>query len=145
MFEWLHPGPESYERDNDSSCVLLVRTAATSAILTGDIEARAEGDLLEHARPGPVDVVVAPHHGSRTSSTPMFVDVTRPQWIVYAVGYRNRWHFPAPRVVARWSGAGAQALRTDTGGAITIDLGPGPIVGPPGRWRVDHPRIWRDP
>lgn len=114
-------------------------------MLTGDIEARAEADLVGAQLARPVDVVVVPHHGSRTSSTAEFVAATRPDWVVYPVGYHNRWGFPVRRVVERWQQAGAVDLRTSTGGAITFRLGPGEPLASPSQWRLEHPRIWRDP
>jgi competence protein ComEC len=113
----LHPaGPQS-RRENDSSCVLRIRGRGGSVLLTGDIEADAEAALaasgLTHA-----DLVVAPHHGSRTSSTPDLVDALRPQVVVFSAGYRNRWGFPKDDVVRRWRATGALALSTAASGAV---------------------------
>ncbi len=144
-FRWLHPGDVQYERDNDSSCVLLVSAGGHTALLTGDIEAAAERDLVRAGALSPVDIVVVPHHGSRTSSTQDFVAVLRPRWAVYAVGYRNRWNFPVPRVVERWEHAGARSIRTSGGGAITFELEPGRILSPPAEYRRERSRPWRDP
>jgi competence protein ComEC len=144
-FEWLHPGAGPYERDNDGSCVLRVSAGRRSALITGDVEARAEAEMLEHAGLAAADVVVVPHHGSRTSSSPAFVERARPRWAVYAVGYRNRWGFPKAQVVERWREAGARDLRTSTSGAVTFVLRPGTAAAAPGQWRIDAPRIWRDP
>jgi competence protein ComEC len=144
-FEWVHPGAKRYERDNDSSCVLLVRAGGHSLLLTGDIEAEAEADLVSAWGARPVDVVVVPHHGSRTSSTAAFIDATQPGWVIYPVGFQNRWGFPVRRVVERWEQAGAAGLRTSTGGAITFDLDPRGPVSRPRQWRVEHVRPWRDP
>ncbi len=68
-FSFLHPGAETFERDNDASCVLLVETDGARALLTGDIEAPAETQLLAGGTLSPVDLLTSPHHGSRTSST----------------------------------------------------------------------------
>jgi competence protein ComEC len=144
-FDWLHPGPQRHERDNDSSCVLRIRAAGHTLLLTGDIEAEAEAELVAAQVAGPVDVVVVPHHGSRTSSTAGFVAATQPGWVVYPVGFHNRWGFPVRRVVERWQQAGAVDLRTSTGGAITFVMGPGEPLSHPEQWRVEHPRPWRDP
>jgi competence protein ComEC len=143
-FEWLHPGPGPYRRDNDSSCVLLVRAQRQTVLIAGDVEAVAETEMLAASAVPAVDVVVVPHHGSRTSSTPGFVAATRPAWVVYAVGHRNRWNFPVPQVVERWHGIGARGLRTSASGATTFVLGLG---GPlePDEWRRGHPRPWREP
>ena len=144
-FRWLHPGQEHYQRDNDSSCVLLVSAGGHTALVTGDIEAEAERDLVRDGVLDPVDIVVVPHHGSRTSSSPDFVAATRPRWAVYAVGYRNRWNFPVRGVVARWEQAGARGVQTSVGGAITFELSPGPSLAPPAEYRRERRRPWRDP
>jgi competence protein ComEC len=144
-FRWVHPGDGGYQRDNDSSCVLLVSAGGHTALITGDIEAAAERDLVRDGGLAAVDVVVVPHHGSRTSSTQDFVTAVRPRWAVYAVGYRNRWNFPVRMVVERWEQAGAQAVRTSDSGAITFELVPGRVLAPPHEWRREHPHPWRDP
>jgi competence protein ComEC len=144
-FRWVHPGNVDYQRDNDSSCVLLVSAGGHAALVTGDIEAEAERDMLRESALAAVDVVVVPHHGSRTSSTQDFVTAVRPRWAVYAVGHRNRWNFPVQGVVERWEQAGAQGVRTSDGGAITFELAPGRALAPPLQWRREHPHPWRDP
>ena len=144
-FRWVHPGDVRYQRDNDSSCVLLVSAGGHTALVTGDIEAEAERDMAREGALAAVDIVVVPHHGSRTSSTQDFVTASRPRWAVYAVGYRNRWNFPVQRVVERWEQAGAQGVRTSESGAITFELAPGRVLAPPIEWRREHPRPWRDP
>ncbi|MBK7903638.1 MAG: hypothetical protein IPJ97_12370 [Proteobacteria bacterium] len=141
----MHPGDDGYQRDNDSSCVLLVSAGGHTALITGDIEAEAERDIVRDGALAAVDVVVVPHHGSRTSSTQDFVTAVRPSWAVYAVGYRNRWNFPVRSVVERWQQAGAQAVRTSDSGAITFELAPGQVLTRPHDWRREHPRPWRDP
>jgi competence protein ComEC len=144
-FAWLHPGELPHERDNDSSCVLQVSAGAHRFLLTGDIEANAEDDILAAGGIERVTVVVAPHHGSRTSSTQAFVTATRPGWVVFTVGYRNRWGFPMPQVVARWQAQGAQTLRTSASGAVEFVAQAGQPLQPPLEWRVAHHRFWQDP
>jgi competence protein ComEC len=144
-FEWMHPGAGPYARDNDSSCVLSIRAGDHRVLLTGDIEAAAESELVARADLGPgFDVVVVPHHGSRTSSSAAFVAATHPRWVVYAAGYRNRWRFPVPDVVERWARVGAEAVTTGTSGAVTFDLRPGEPVSPPRQFRHELPPPWRD-
>ena len=109
------------ERENDSSCVIRVSGRGGSALLTGDIESVAEGALAAQGLPQ-TDVVVAPHHGSRTSSTPALIGVLQPRVVVFSAGYRNRWGFPKEDVVQRWRGAGAQGLSTAASGAIEATL-----------------------
>ena len=84
------------------------------SLFTGDIEHAAEGTVGPHLRT--VDVVKAPHHGSRTSSTPDFVAALEPRWVVLSVGTGNRFGHPHPIAVGRW--AGSRRVRTDRDGAV---------------------------
>lgn len=118
-FTVLHPAQSGAADDNDSSCVLEIRGRGGSALLTGDVEADAESALIETGLSS-VDVVVAPHHGSRTSSTETFVRAVRPRLAIFAAGYRNRWNFPRADIVERWRAHGAQALTTSESGAVEI-------------------------
>lgn len=120
-FEMLGPGPGFRGSDNDGSCVLRVFSSSTgqSALLTGDIEAAGEQRLI--AARGDVlasTVVIAPHHGSRSSSTAALVQAVRAKYVVFPVGYRNRWRFPDATVAERWRLSGSQLLRTDQDGAV---------------------------
>ncbi len=101
---------------NDRSLVLRLTHGEVSFLLTGDLEAAGEEAL---ALPeGGVTVVKAPHHGSRTSSTPAFVERARPAFVVFCVGRRNRFGFPHPEVVERYEAQGARCYRTDLHGAV---------------------------
>ena len=130
-FEWLHPAEPLLPSDNDRSCVLAIRVGPRVIVLTGDIEKLAEQQLLERGLPGPADILVVPHHGSRTSSSAAFVAATRPRWALVSAGHRNRWGFPAPAVVERWRAAGAEVLLTSHSGAIEFDVDPGRPLDPP--------------
>ncbi len=140
-FEVLHPATIEQARDNDTSCVLRVATGGASVLLTGDIQRSSEAELVA-AGLDRADIVVAPHHGSRTSSTAAFVDATRPELVLFAVGYRNRWDFPRPDVVERWHTAGARMLSTAQSGAIEV-LVSAAGVQPPKEFRVEQRRYWR--
>jgi competence protein ComEC len=144
-FEWLHPGPRRFEKDNDNSCVLRVQTGHHTVLLTGDIERLAEAEIVGHGRLAHVDVVIVPHHGSRTSSTPAFVTATRARWALVPSGHRNRWGFPKPDVVKRWQSAGAEVLVGSATGAIEFELHPQRPMAPPRLWRSLQRRPWRDP
>ena len=144
-FEWLHPTEPLLPNDNDRSCVLAIRVGSRLIVLTGDVEKPAEQQLLERGLSGPADIVVVPHHGSRTSSSAGFVAASRPRWALVSAGHRNRWGFPAPAIVARWRESGAEVLQTPNSGAIEFDLIPGLPLDPPSRWRLAHVRIWTDP
>ena len=119
-FRVLHPEEGFTGGLNDGSCVLLIDGPGGRTLLTGDIEARAERALLASHGRLPVDVVVAPHHGSRTSSGAPLVAATRPAWVVFSTNWRNRWGFPAPVVAERWQRAGAAPLSTERHGEIVI-------------------------
>lgn len=119
-FEFLHPaavvpGP----RRNDGSCVLRVSASGHAALLTGDIERTAELDVL-NSETVASDVLVVPHHGSRTSSSPEFVAAVSPRWAILPVGYRSRFGHPHPQVLERYRAAGVRIMRTDLDGAVTV-------------------------
>ena len=111
-FEVLHPAAADYERSlktNALSCVLRVSTAQASVLLTGDIEREQEQALLRSAEDGVVlrsSVLLAPHHGSKTSSSDAFLAAVAPGSAVFQAGYRNRFGHPAPEVLARYRGRG---------------------------------------
>lgn len=144
-FEWLHPGVDVLPGDNDRSCVLRIRAGPHVFLLGGDVERAAEEELLRAAPPGAVDVLVVPHHGSRSSSSPGLVAATRPQWAVVSAGHRNRWGFPAREVVDRWADAGAAVIETSRSGAIEFDVDPEQALRAPREWRRFHRRLWQDP
>ncbi len=124
-FEVLHPSAQDVaaaRRVNDLSCVLSVTASTQRMLLTGDIERPAEFALA--ARGGIVaQVLLAPHHGSRTSSSAEFLAAVRPEWVVIPVGYRSRFGHPHRDVLARYAALGARIRRTDLDGAVTVRLG----------------------
>ncbi|HUS25702.1 MAG TPA: DNA internalization-related competence protein ComEC/Rec2 [Candidatus Binatia bacterium] len=118
-FATLHPDATA-QGDNDRSCVLRV-DGAFSVLLPGDIEAQAEQRLLrDHPAELRADVLVAPHHGSRTSSTPAFVAAVHPSRVLHAAGWRNHFRHPRPEVVARYGAIGAEQFVTGTSGALSL-------------------------
>jgi competence protein ComEC len=131
--------------DNDSSCVLLIRGPATGILLPGDIGEQRERELVHRGVIPAVDLVVAPHHGSRTSSGLRLVSATRPRLVVMSAGYRNRWNFPAAEVSERWRRAGACILAIANTGALIIEFSGS--VGPHvhRRQRIDGAHLWTLP
>ncbi len=124
-FAVLQPSAQDHERDlkpNALSCVLRVQAAGgRSALLTGDIEAPQEAALLQ--RLGAAvhsDVLLVPHHGSRTSSTAAFLDAVSPQVAVVQAAYRSRYGHPAPDVMQRYAERGIAVVRSDRCGAWTL-------------------------
>ena len=119
-FEFLTPAWSGAVKRNDLSCVLRIAAQGGAMLLTGDIERAAEKALLSSAVKS--DVMLVPHHGSRTSSTPEFIAAVAPRWAIVAAGYRNRFGHPNGEVLQRYRSAGAQVARTDLNGAVTVVL-----------------------
>jgi competence protein ComEC len=148
-FEVLGPTPESYEdakvKDNDRSCVLKIVTHGGHILLPADIERRAERTLLDEQRTNLyADVLVAPHQGSKTSSTPAFVEEVNPQVVIFPVGYRNRFGHPHKDVVERYRAIGSKIYRTDRDGALTL------VFTKAGRIQIEpfravYRRYWQTP
>ena len=143
-FEFLHPQPADYNdsgaKDNDRSCVLRVVSPYGSLFLPGDIEKRTESRLLQSSGNLRTDILIAPHHGSRTSSTPEFVHAVAPALTVFSVGYRNRFGHPHPAINARYRQAGIRTLRTDLSGALLIAMNPDGVEVQ--GWRDAGRRYW---
>ncbi len=139
---WPHGGPGGGP-SNAQSCVLRVDAGGTSALLTGDIDARAERQLVDADRNAlAAQILVVPHHGSRTSSTEPFLDSVGPRVAVFQVGYRNRFGHPHPTVRARYEGRGIPLPRTDRDGAVRIDVAPAGGGFALERFRDTHRRYW---
>ena len=126
--------------ENNQSCVLLVQVGDFSMLLPGDIEAEAEMILLDQELP-PINVMLAPHHGSRSSSSPAFLNHVKPELVIVSAGYRNRFKHPHPRVIARYRARGIEVLNTAESGAITIRVGSRVTVQTA---RISGRRFWYD-
>ncbi|HEX3098265.1 MAG TPA: DNA internalization-related competence protein ComEC/Rec2 [Usitatibacter sp.] len=128
QFQVLHPAMEIYaaggrRKENDRGCVLKVSTSGGSMLLAADVEARSEREMLaREAASLASDVLLVPHHGSKTSSTPAFIDAVAPRLGILSVGYRNRFRHPSPVVVERYVARGVELHRTDAEGALRIAL-----------------------
>ncbi len=144
-FEFLHPQTRTSEgddrtKDNDRSCVLRIVSRYGSVLLPGDIEKHSEHQLLRSSDRLRADLLIAPHHGSRTSSTLEFVRAVAPVYTVFSVGHRNRFGHPHPAVNARYRQSGSRVLRTDFSGALLVDIGAAGIDVQ--RWRDSGKRYW---
>ena len=111
--------------------------------VTGDIEATAEYELIASAAGRLAsDLVVAPHHGSATSSSQAFVAAARPSYVVYTAGWANRYGFPNEGVDRRWQDIGARALNTASAGTVSFAVDHRSGVSPPHCQRVHARRFW---
>jgi competence protein ComEC len=124
----LHPPPDlptswrihTYSAVNNLSLVLRLTYKKVSFLFPGDIEAEAEHRLTTHPDLGQVQVLLVPHHGSRTSSSPGLLEKLKPQIAVYSIGFNNLFHLPAAQVRQRYRALGVRTYRTDRHGAITV-------------------------
>ncbi len=141
-FEILHPTASDSGSENDLSCVLLISTPGQKhTLLPGDVEARGERQLITRGLPD-VDVLMAPHHGSNTSSGAAFVAAVAAEYVVYTVGFKNRFDFPRLLVQARYRQAGAREFNVSDSGATEFTVADNTAIKIT-RYRRDHPRIWR--
>ena len=129
-------------RANNRSCVMLLEHSGLKVLLAGDIERDVELALIEQGRlPSGVDILIAGHHGSKTSSSQAFIDAVEPKHVVFSAGYKNRYGHPADSVVQRFRSSGVKVWNTAIQGAITVKKnGNGEMV----IWseRERNPRVW---
>lgn len=143
-FAILHPTAQPAAvnvKTNHLSCVLHINAGGRRMLLTSDIEAPDEIVLLARVPEQlPADVLLVPHHGSRTSSTPAFLAAVGAADAVIPVGYRNQFGHPKAEILARYEARGTRLSRTDRDGAVRIDLQrDGVHIA---RWRQEHARYW---
>jgi competence protein ComEC len=121
----LNPRATASSSRNNASMVLRLEYRKTAFLFTGDLAAPGEAAILHNHNLPSIQsgIVKVPHHGSHTSSSPEFVEAAAPKLAVISLGYRNRFHFPAPEVVDRYRAQGARIMRTDDDGAIEVDVG----------------------
>lgn len=131
-FEVVHPLPQDYGPDgrgrlstNAMSCVLMVGNGRRLAWMGGDIDADRETRWALQNRQTRADVMLAPHHGSASSSSPVLLNTLQPRWVLVQAGYRNRFGHPAAVVTARYDERGIRWVASPQCGAAT--------------WRSVHP------
>jgi competence protein ComEC len=140
-FRVLHPARVFEGSDNDRSCALRVSGPGGSALLLADPEAAAESELVGQAIVA--DVVLVPHHGSASSSSPALIDAVSARVGIASAGFGNRWRMPRADVVARWRASGTTVISTAEQGAVRIRVPS--TVGHIAieTERRDHRRWWR--
>lgn len=141
-FDLFAPGDDvAGAGDNDRSCVLRVQDAAgRSLLLTGDVEVPAQRQWLRSGAVAPVDVLLAPHHGSRGALHAPLIARLKPREVIFSAGYRSRFGHPHPEVTRAYRAAGARLWNTAQDGAVLIDSGAAGLElwGQRGR----YPRWW---
>jgi competence protein ComEC len=146
-FHFLHPlagAAQTRIKPNALSCVLQVQAAQGGriALLAGDIEAAQERQLVQRAGAAlKSDLLLVPHHGSRSSSTDTLLDTVQPRLAVVQAAWRSRFGHPAPEVLARYDMRGIEVFRSDHCGALRWRSD----GGPPRCERVAARRYWRHP
>ena len=125
----LHPTPDFVDADgnapfgpNNGSVVFSLQHGAVRVLFTGDVEQETDPAILAWGARLPACLLKVAHHGSRTSSQPLFVEAVAPAVAVMSLGEGNKFKHPAPEVVARYTAHGAQVLRTDYTGAIRVRI-----------------------
>jgi competence protein ComEC len=142
-FAVLSPQSRQIDNDNDGSCVLQISSEQGRILLTGDIEKTAEAKLVEvYGDQLSSGVMIAPHHGSKTSSSAVFLKQVNPEIILIPAGYNNRFGFPHKSVVRRYNEQGIKWFETGREGAITLLLkGNGVTIT---RSRLELGRYWNE-
>lgn len=138
--EVLHPKVSSSDK-NDDSCVVKVSDGQYSLLLTGDISAKVEKMLVkQYADKLSTDILILPHHGSKTSSTYDFIKTVKPQHAIVSAGFNNRWGMPNKNVVERFENFGLQLINTGDYGMIKLNITEEKITD--ARYRQDIWPFW---
>ena len=143
-FEILNPDEShSYRKRNNASCVLRVKAGEDAILLSADIEKKAEKQLVaSYGNQLQSTYLVAPHHGSKTSSSVPFLEAVKPGYIFIPVGYRNRYRMPHKTVISRYKELNAVMLKTFHSGAITMRVGQKSSNKVPQEYRKDQQKYW---
>ncbi len=135
-------GNRHLKEGNDTSCVLLFEINGKRILLTGDIEAGAEDQLLKNYPDLAADILLIPHHGSKTSSTEAFVEQVNPKVGIISSGYLNRFNLPAENIIKRYQNNGVEVFNTAYSGAIELTINAQGIIVIK-QWRLDNTTLWR--
>ena len=139
-FAIISPQLDPFLSDNDNSCVLQIQAQQGSALLTGDIEATAESWLVStYGNKLKSDVLIAPHHGSQTSSSSSFLKAARPNAILIPAGYRNPFGHPHDEVLQRYRQMNTPWLNSSNEGALQVTFNHRLDIE---SWRATGGRYW---
>lgn len=125
IFTVLHPETNAlYAKRNNNSCVLMVQAGSHKVLLTGDIETLSERELiLRYGSALQANIMLVPHHGSKTSSSPEFLERVKPEFALIPVGYKNQYGHPKQHILERYQELNIAVLSTELDGAISFRLG----------------------
>jgi competence protein ComEC len=125
-FELIHPPAGDYQtvqKSNAMSCVLRISNGGSAALLAGDIELAQEQQLVAAGQDLKANLLLVPHHGSKTSSSAAFLDAVQPRLALAQAGYRNRFGHPAPAVLERYRERGIPVITSSSCGAALWSSG----------------------
>ena len=141
-FSVLHPPAGWSGNENNGSCVLRIANAAGSVLLTADIEKGAERELLRHYGDAlQASVLLVPHHGSKTSSLPAFIEIVDPEIAVLSTGYLNRFGFPKKQVMQRYARRDIKIYNTVDTGKLRIGFSANGVIDV-STFRDTNSRFW---
>ncbi len=131
-FEILHPShPTEFIKKNNHSCVLKITTQGASLLLPGDIETAVEYQIIrKYPKALKADILIAPHHGSGTSSNQAFIDTVQPKIALFSTGYKHRFGHPKKYIVERYRRRNIKLWNTAEVGAISFRLSKNGISEP---------------
>jgi len=144
FFEVLNPEPgHAFKKRNNASCVLRISAGKESVLLSADIEKKAEKQLVQRYSDALHSTyLIAPHHGSKTSSSSAFLKAVNPEYVLIPVGYRNRYRMPHSSVLVRYHAQSIKSLLSYSSGAISIKLGQKNSSSAPYEYRKNHRKYW---
>lgn len=143
-FALLHPPEHFPYLRNESSCVLRIEAAGRAVLLPGDIGSIVERRLArEQSAALAAEVLLAPHHGSRGSSSPELLDAVGARRVLVSSGHRNRFGHPHPQTLARYRERGMEAAGTGESGMLALRVGPEGL-SPLRHWREERRRFWHE-
>ena len=141
-FEILNPQQGWQDSDNNRSCVLRISNKHHSLLLTADIEIKAERSIMASTLLPRTEVILMPHHGSKSSSDTSFLEQLKPGLALVSAGYRNPFHQPHPHILERYHQQGIKVLSTIDSGEISVYFPADATVYRTEEYRKTHQRYW---
>ena len=116
------PADELFSETNDNSVGILLTFGTARVLLAGDAEKKGEEYMSGEGHTGPLTVLKVTHHGSNTSSTPLFLSRFKPKIAVIQVGEDNTYGHPTPQTLRRLQTVGAKVFRNDEHGDVIVTI-----------------------